>query len=165
MHGSSHYTYVEVVPGLGDNSVTIVHRTSTGSSGVVSWSGAADVGSGAVALGKSRLHGAQGVGGGVAWLDASLVQPAKGRQAAVVEDGSLEELDDLLVLNVLWSIARNVKGREAGSVLGELVSPEVVVWTALVDPELVHVGKQIVFTEWGQEGSDVWTSVWWNDSA
>lgn len=156
---------MEVVPHLVDNSVPVVGRTSTSSSGVVSWSGAANVWSGAVALGQSGLHGAQRVGGGVAWLDTSLVQPTIGRQTAVVHDGGLEELDDLLVLNVFRSVARNVKGRVAGCVLGEFVAPEVVVWTALVDPKSVHVGEQVKFAEWGQKGSDVWSGVWWNDGA
>ena len=156
-------THVEVVPHLGHDSVTIVGRTSTSCSGVVSWSGASNVWDGTVTLGECGLHGAQRVCGGVAWFDTSRVQEAKGRKTAIIHDGSLEELYNLLVLNILWTVARNVESRVAGCVLGEFVSPEVVVWTTLVDPIRVHIVEQIKLAKWVQEGSNIWTLVWWND--
>jgi len=48
-------------------------------------------------------------------------EPLVGVQAAVVEDGGLEEVDHVFVLDVLWAIAGDIEGREACGVLGELV--------------------------------------------
>jgi len=139
---------VEVVPHLRDDSVTIIGRTSTSGSGVVSWSRASNVWDGTIALGERSLHITQRVRRGVAWLDACSVQEAKGRKTAVVHDGSFEEFYHLLVLDILWTVARNIESREAGRMLGELVTPEVVVRRALVDPVCVHVIEQIKLAEW-----------------
>lgn len=56
-------------------------------------------------------------------------------------DGRLEEINDILVLDVLRPIARNVKGRVAGCVLGELVAPKVWVRLGLGNP-----------VPWGKKG-------------
>ena len=53
-------------------------------------------------------------------------------------DGSLEEVNDLLVLLVVGAIASNIESRRASRVLGELVSPEDSVGVTLVDPVLLH---------------------------
>ena len=42
------------------------------------------------------------------------------------------------MLFVLGTVADNVKGGRAGRVLRELVCPELVVGSALVDPVLIH---------------------------
>lgn len=118
---------MEVVPNLRDVSSTIVHRTSTSSGLVVSGTAAANVGQSTVSSGEGILELANGVCGSVARLNASVVQPAPGRKTTVVEDGGLEELDDLLVLDVFGAVARHVEGRKTSSVLAEFVSPEVAV--------------------------------------
>jgi hypothetical protein len=52
--------------------------------------------------------------------------------------GGLEEVDDLLMLDVVVAVALDVERGRAGGMLGELVTPEIRVWEALVDPVLVH---------------------------
>ena len=52
--------------------------------------------------------------------------------------GGLEKVDDVLVLLVVRTIASDVEGRRASSVLGELIGPERLVGLALADPVLVH---------------------------
>lgn len=42
--------------------------------------------------------------------DVNLVQPIEGREALVVSDGRLKEVDNLLMLAVLRTIARYVEG-------------------------------------------------------
>lgn len=116
---------MEVVPDLGDLSSTIVHRASTSSSLVISRTTAANVGQSTISLSKSILELADGVCGSVARLDAGVVQPAPGGKTTVIEDGGLEELNDLFVLDVFGAVARHIEGGEASSVLAELVSPEV----------------------------------------
>lgn len=54
--------------------------------------------------------------------------------APVKSDGRLEEINNVLVLDVLGPVARNVKGRVAGCVLGELVAPKVRVGLGLGHP-------------------------------
>lgn len=116
---------MEIVPDLRDVGSAIVHGASTSSSLVVSGTAATNVGQSTVSSGQSILELADGVCGSVARLDAGVVQPAPGRKTTVVEDGGLEELDDLLVLNVFGAVARHIEGGEASSVLAELVSPEI----------------------------------------
>lgn len=53
----------------------------------------------------------------VAGLNLMLCQPFPSRELLVVLDCSLEERDDFLVFDVLWSVARNIKSAEASSVL------------------------------------------------
>lgn len=48
-------------------------------------------------------------------------EPLVGVQTAVVENDSLEKVNHLFVLGVLGAIAGDIKGREAGSMLAELV--------------------------------------------
>lgn len=67
-------------------------------------------------------------------MDVGGGEEAPGGQAAVVHDGRLEEVDDVLVLDVLGPVAWQVEGGVAGCVFAELVAPEVGVGRALVDP-------------------------------
>jgi hypothetical protein len=154
---------MEVVPSLGDLSSTIVQRAFTGGSLIVARSTAADVGQSTVSFGKSILELAERIGGSVARRDASCVQPAKGRQAAVVEDGSFEELNDFLVLDVLRAIARHIEGREASSVLAELVFVKLMVWCSLIDPIFVHPCQEVIFAKCLNEGLNAGTFVSRND--
>ena len=50
---------------------------------------------------------------------------------------SIKEVNDILVLLII-GIAGEIEGRCAGSVLGELMSPEVGVGGTLVNPILAH---------------------------
>lgn len=59
------------------------------------------------------------------------------------------------MLDVFWSVARNVKCAEASRMLGEFVSPEDVVWSCLADPVGVHPFEQIVLSERSQERANV----------
>jgi hypothetical protein len=158
-----HHTDMEVVPGLGDLGSAIVGRAFTDSSLVVARSAASNVGQSAVSLGKGILELADGVGGGVARRDSSCVQPAPSRKTAVVENGSLEELYDLLVFHVLRPIARYVEGGKAGAVLAELMFIELVIGRSLVDPILVHPCQKVIFAKGLDEGLNAWTLVRWND--
>ena len=96
---------MEVVPDLGDLGSTIVHGASTSSSLVVSRTAAANVRQSTVTSGEGILELADRVCGTVAGLDAGVVQPAPGRKTTVIEDGSLKELDDFLVLDVFGAVA------------------------------------------------------------
>jgi hypothetical protein len=154
---------MEVVPSLGDLSSTIVQRAFTGGSLVVARSTAADVGQSTISFGKSILELAERVGGSVTRCDTSCVQPAKGRQAAVVEDGSLKELNDFLMLNILRAVARHIEGREASSVLAELMFIELMVWSSLVDPIFVHPCQKVKFTKCLNERLDAGALVRWDD--
>ena len=156
---------MEVVPGLRDLGSAIVGRACTGSSLVVARTAAANVGQSTVTFGQSILELANRVGGSVARLDASLVQPAPSRKTAVVENGSLEELDNLFVFLVHGTVARHVEGGEASAVLAELVFPEFVVWGSLVDPVLFHPCQEVVFAKWLDQGLNTGTLVRWDDGA
>ena len=57
-------------------------------------------------------------------MDALACQPAPGGQRLEIGDDGLEEVDEVLVLAVQGAVAFDVKGGEAGRVLGELVRPE-----------------------------------------
>jgi hypothetical protein len=160
---NTYYTYVEVVPSLGYLSSAIVGGASTSSSLIVSGTAAADVGQSTVTLGKSILELANRVGGSVARLDASLVQPAPGRETAVVENGSLEELDNLFVFSIFRAIARHVECGEASSVLAELMLVKLVVGSALVDPVLVHPCDEVIFAKRLDQAQDAGTLVWRDD--
>lgn len=69
-----------------------------------------------------------------------------------------------MVLDVLWAIARHIEGREASTVLAELVFPELVVWSSLVDPILFHPCQEIIFAKGLDQGLNAGTLVRWNDS-
>jgi hypothetical protein len=56
----------------------------------------------------------------------------------VCADGSVVKVDNILVLLIIWTITCDIESRCAGRVLGELVSPEDVVWGTLVNPVFVH---------------------------
>jgi hypothetical protein len=46
-----------------------------------------------------------------------LEQPVEGRELLVVTDSGLEVVYDILVLDILRTVAREVEGREASAVL------------------------------------------------
>lgn len=52
-----------------------------------------------------------------------------------------------------------MKGRVAGGVLGELVSPQLPARSALVDPVLLHVSEEVHLSVWLEEGLDRGTGV------
>lgn len=135
---------MEVVPDLVHDSPSIVGRVCAGDSLVISGAAASNVWQRAVAIGQSGLEVAEGVGGGVAWSDAGGEKEAPGRQAAVVHDCGLEEVDNLLVLDVFGPVAGHVKGRVTSRMLGEFVAPEVGVGGALVDPVPVMLSQWVV---------------------
>ena len=145
---------MEVVPSLGDLGSTVVGRACTGSSFVVARTTATDVGQSTVTFGKRILKLANRVGSSVARLDASGVQPTVSWQATVVENGSLEELYDLLMLDVFGAIARHVESGEAGAVLAEFMAPEVAVGGTLIDPIFLHPCQEVVFAKGLEEGVD-----------
>lgn len=93
-----------------------------------------------------RRVGGRDIGGG---------EPLERREALLVPDDGLEEVDDLLVLAVLRAVARHVEGREARRVLAELVAPEPGVVLVLRDPVRVHVLAQVGLAERLQERADV----------
>lgn len=82
-------------------------------------------------------------------------QPAPGWQTHEVLDHRLEKVDHFFVLNVFWSIARDVKCTKAGRMLAEFVGPKIIVGLILCDPVFVHVRAQVEGTEWLQEGTYV----------
>ena len=84
---------------------------------------------------EGRLNVAKRVRGLVARLNTSILEPLVGRQAVVVHGGSLEKLNDVLVLLVVLTVARSVKGAVASTVLAKLVGPESLVALALRHPE------------------------------
>lgn len=60
------------------------------------------------------------------------------RVLLVRANSSLEEVDHVLVLFVARTIASDIECGRASCVLGELVGPEISVWSTLVNPVLVH---------------------------
>ena len=69
------------------------------------------------------------------------------------------------MLAVLRAVARDVEGREAGGVLGELVAPETGVVLLPRDPVGVHVLQEVVAAKWLEEGADVGAVVGWDECA
>ena len=67
------------------------------------------------------------------------------------------------MLPVLRSIAGHVKCAEACSMLGELVSPELVVRCTLVDPVFIHPGEHVVLAEGCDQLGDGWSGPGWDD--
>ena len=65
------------------------------------------------------------------------------------------EIDDILMLNVGGEAFCVVSGK-AGGMLREFMSPEVSIGVALVDPECVHVIKEIIATKGLDECVDAW---------
>lgn len=173
---------MEVVPHLTKLRATIVGRVGACRCLIKSRTRAADVWRGAVLLRKCIFERGQGVCGGVRGLDAMAAQPGPGRQAFVVHDNGLEEVNDILVLAILGSVAGDVKGGIAGRMLGKLVlrvhvsdcdferrdiayTPEAGVRRALRDPVGPHVLKQIVSAKCLNEGVDARAIVGRNHSA
>jgi len=140
-----------IVPDLTDDGATVVGAVLAGGGGVVLGTTASNIGGGAILLGQLALNVGQCVLGCVGWGDIDFVQPLPGRETAVVFDCGLVELDDLLVLDIVGAVAGDVEGRVASVVLGEFVGPEGLVGGALVDPVRVHVVKQVVAAEIGDE--------------
>lgn len=156
---------VVVIPDLAELGTAVVERALAGLGLVVARTGAANVGlltaeaggQGVVDVGESVLGLVGGDNGGVR-------EPLVGGQGAVVGDDGLEVVEQIILLLVVGTllktwldnmdalnqvstrktyVALGLEGREAGGVLGVLVSPEVPVGLAAADPVLVHVGKQI----------------------
>lgn len=59
------------------------------------------------------------------------------------------------MLTVHGTVARDIEGREACSVLAKLVAPEA--WIILLegDPVIVHVLEQVVAAKWLQESANI----------
>ncbi len=154
-----------IIPHLAHHRATSVGTVLPCLGRVVPGPGAPYVGCGAVLLRQLALNVRQGILSAVTGRDLRLAQPRPGRKALVVLDRGLEEVDDLLVLTILRSIARDIKGREAGRMLGELVGPEVGVGRTLVDPIRIHPAEEVVLAEWGEEGVDTWALIGWYGGA
>jgi hypothetical protein len=71
-------------------------------------------------------------------------------QGLVVHHRCLEEVNHLLVLAILRPVARQIEGRVASPVFGELVAPEIPVWRALRDP--VPVAAPLILCRYMYEG-------------
>lgn len=132
-------SYIFVVPSLRENSVSIIRAVLARFSGVVTRSSAADERKTTVLLNKSIPDIGVRVRSAVRGCDVCFLQPFEGREALVVSDSCLEEVNDFLVLTVLRTVASNVECRVAGGVLGELVAPESSVILVLCNPVVVHV--------------------------
>lgn len=112
---------MEIIPHLRDLRASVIQQARALGRLVVPRARAAHVRRSAV-LGFQRcFEVCEGVGGAVGGRDVVLGQPGEGRQAGVVHDRRLEEVDDFLVLAVMRAVAGDVEGGEAGRVLGELV--------------------------------------------
>jgi hypothetical protein len=113
--------HCEVIPHLRDLRATVVQGSLARCGLVVSCTRAANVRRSAILGAQSFLKVGEGVGCAVGGNDVSIREPLVGVQAAVVEDDGLEEVDYLFVFGVLGTIAGDIEGGEACSVLRELV--------------------------------------------
>lgn len=132
-------SYIFIVPGLRENSVSIIRAVLARFSGVVTRSSAADERKTTMLLDESITNIGVRVGSAVRGRDVRFFQPFECREALVIPNGCLKEVNDLLVLAVLRTVASNVECRVAGGVLGELVAPESSVILVLCNPVVVHV--------------------------
>lgn len=148
---------MEIVPDLGQDSLAVVHGSLTSGGGVVRRPRAPNIRQSTVPLVQSVLHGSEVVAdvSGVGRTDVGSRQPSVSRKTTVVENSCGVEIGEFLVLNVFGSVAGDVEGGEACSVLGKFVGPEVVVGCALVDPVFVHVGEQVILAQRLEERCDV----------
>ena len=101
---------VEVVPDLAQLRATIVKRAVAGSGLVVARARAAKVRRDIILLPKSLLHLGERIGRLVGGRNAVVREPVVGRQTLEVLDGSLEEVDEVVVLDILGTVARDVEG-------------------------------------------------------
>ena len=113
-------------------------------------------------LGQLALNTPQRVHGTITRRDIRLHQPTPRAEPLVVFDRCLEEFNHFLVLDVVGSVARDIKCRIAGGVFAELVAPEIRVWRALVNPVGVHPVEQVVSAEGFDECADIGPRVGWN---
>ena len=155
---------MEVIPRLRDLRSPIIHRALTRIRLIIPWSAAAHIWQLAVPLRQCILHIAQRDASAVARSDSRVLKPGVRRQAEIVHNSRLEEINQLLVLDVLRSITWYIKRTEARRVFSKLVSPEFVVGAALIDPVLVHPSNQIVLPKWGDEFFDCRSRPRWDDS-
>jgi hypothetical protein len=112
---------MEVIPHLAHLRAAVIQRPFTGGRLVEPRPGAADERRGAVFGAEGGFDVGYGVCGGVGGGDAVSGEPFEGVEAAVVEDDRVEEVDNFGVLDVLWAVAGEVEGGEAGGVFGEFV--------------------------------------------
>ena len=126
-----------VIPHLRQVRSTSVSGPITSLSLIITWARAANIGDSAKACGECGLHFRQRIYCSVARANVLGGQPAVGREVHVVHHSGLEEVDDVFVLAILWTVAGKIEGGEAGGVFGELVAPEVRIWLALRNPESV----------------------------
>ena len=151
--------YVFIVPNLREDSITVICAVLSRLSGVVTRSSATNKRQTTVLLDESVTDIGVRVGGAVRGRDLRFLQPFKRRETLVVSNSRLKEVDDLLVLAVLRTVAGNVKRRVACGMLGELVAPESRVILILSNPVIVHVFKQVVLAEWLEESANVGAGV------
>lgn len=150
-------TYVFIVPNLAERSVSTIGT-------VYSFAGCCVVVSRAVAPDKRNAtmvfeQYVPNIGVSVCGLvrrrDIRRFKPVKRWKPLVVLDCGFEEVYNLLMLAVLWAIARNIEGGEASSMFAELMTPESRVVLLPCDPVGVHVLEKIVPTERLKESADV----------
>lgn len=119
--------HMHVVPDLAQNRPASVAGVAVPASLrlVVPRTTAANVWNGSVHGGERVLNVYEVVSRAIVWCNAVLLQELEGWELLVVSDCCLKEIDDLLVLLILWAIAGNVEGGVAGGVFAELMAPEV----------------------------------------
>lgn len=175
-----------VIPSLTQPRPPIIQRPDSRRRLVEPRPGASHIRRCSVSLCQRALDVRQRVGRAVRRRDGRVGKPVVGRQAAVEEDGGLEEVNDICVRGVGRAVAGDVEGREAGRVLGELVRPEVPIRLVLGDPVAaregvslerwvkgggedrdarVHVLQQIVLAKRREEAADVGAVVWRDECA
>lgn len=98
-----------VIPGFRDDGPSRIVRPIAGIRLIVPWSTAANVWNGAGRLSQRALNVRQRDLGGVARCDICPCEPLPCRVSLVVHDGGLEEVDYILVLRVIWTVAWYLK--------------------------------------------------------
>lgn len=140
-------THVVIIPNFTDNRSAGIIAAMSRLGRIVARARASNVGLRTRLLGQDLLEIRKRISCLVARHDLLFVQPFPGRIAFVILDGSFEEVHHVLMFDILGAVAREVKSREAGRVLAELVGPEIGIGRSLVDPVCVHPIDQVVAAE------------------
>ena len=144
-----------IVPHLAEHRVAIIRRILPRLGGVEAGTSAAQERRSLRLLDERGQDLSVRVRGGVGGRDIRGGEPFERREALLVPDDGLEEVDDFLVLAVLRAVAGHVEGAEAVAVLGHLVAPEARVVLVLRNPVCVHVFEEVGAAKGLEEGADV----------
>jgi hypothetical protein len=150
---------------LRETSVAVICRVGSSCSGVVAGTRAANERDRTEVVGQRVADIRVRVSGRVRRDDAVFLEPLEARYALVVHNGRIEKVDYVFVLTVHGAVAWLVEGREARSVLAELVSPKASVVLVLSNPVRVHVFEEVVAAKGLDEGTDVGAVVRWYKGA